>query len=146
MGIWQKLFGKRETGPERPPSKISPELRVIRTPEEKKQALSDLDQLAADARRMSKDLDALNQSNEEEIKKLAILKRESQDMAKASDERAKASDERAKASDERAKASDELLKRLRSLTKSDPEYARKLAAIKQEFNALREGSNKPGNA
>jgi septal ring factor EnvC (AmiA/AmiB activator) len=98
-----------------------------------------LDQLAADARRMSKDLDALNQSNEEEIKKLAILKRESQDMAKASDERAKASDER-------AKASDELLKRLRSLTKSDPEYARKLAAIKQEFNALREGSNKPGNA
>jgi seryl-tRNA synthetase len=139
MGIWQKLFGKRETGPERPPSKISPELRVIRTPEEKKQALSDLDQLAADARRMSKDLDALNQSNEEEIKKLAILKRESQDMAKASDERAKASDER-------AKASDELLKRLRSLTKSDPEYARKLAAIKQEFNALREGSNKPGNA
>ena len=132
MGIWQKLFGKRETGPERPPSKISPELRVIRTPEEKKQALSDLDQLAADARRMSKDLDALNQSNEEEIKKLAILKRESQDMAKASDER--------------AKASDELLKRLRSLTKSDPEYARKLAAIKQEFNALREGSNKPGNA
>jgi uncharacterized coiled-coil DUF342 family protein len=74
---------------------------------------------------MSKDLDALNQSNEEERKKLAILSQKFLDSAEASDE---------------------LLKRLRALTKSDPEYNQKLAAIKQEFNALRGGSKKPGNA